>query len=146
MRIVLTCALTVGLVLALVGCQAAEQGTSGEIPPATDPAAGTSPAPPSGSTPGITELDDGRISVEGWLAYVDLEGGFYAIQDGPPSDTPGVEVDVTTVMVIANSPDFGSELESMSGAYVTVIGKALDGASVRMAGPEMLLESIRIAQ
>ncbi len=146
MRIVVVGMLIAGLVLGLVGCSSPERPSLDETPPAGDPASGTTPAPPSGSTPGITQLEGDRITAEGWLAYIDLEGGFYAIQDGPPSDTPEVTVDVATVIVIANSVDFSAELEQLTGSYVIATGTLLDGVSIRMAGPEMMLESIELAR
>ena len=140
-RTVLTLAMALALIFSLAACGQSEEppqsGTDGD-----NPAAGITLAPPEGAEPGVTELGDDRISVQGWLAYVDLEGGFYAIQDGPPSDTPEVEVQNDNVMVIGDPGTFSDELESLLGVYVIATGERLDGASIRMAGPEMSLDSI----
>ena len=126
----------------IAGC-AGETTTPPEVtPPGDSPAAGTSPAAPADSTPGVTDLDDGRIQAEGWLAWIELEGGFYAIVDAPPSDTEGVKSTSGVVMVIGNGNEFTSELESLAGGYVVATGERFEGASIRMAGPEMTLEEI----
>lgn len=146
MRTILTFVLCIGLLVGLTACATAEPEPAATPPAGSDPAAGTSLAAPEGAVPGVTELDDGTIEAEGWLAYVDIEGGFYALQDGPASDTPDVVVDVGTVVVIANSADLTVELEGLRGAYVRATGEMLDGASIRMAGPEMRVNSIELAQ
>lgn len=141
-RTVLTLVLALALVFSLTACSQSEEPPVGGVDGGENPAAGTSPAPPEGAEPGVTELGDDRISVQGWLAYVDLEGGFYAIQDGPPSDTPEVEVQNNNVMVIGDAGTYEGELDSLLGVYVIATGERLDGASIRMAGPEMSLDSI----
>jgi hypothetical protein len=73
----------------------------------------------------------------GTLEWVDLEGGFWAIIDGSQSDTAG-----GTVVVIADPTGFESELDALRGRAVSVIGTRFDGASIRMAGPEIEITSI----
>jgi hypothetical protein len=130
-RTLATIALIALLSVTALGCSATDPDT-GEGAPRN----GTSP------TPDITELDDGRVRVEGWLVRVDLEGGFYAIAKASP--TPDTGSAPETLIVIANADAFARELERMTGEYVRAGGTRLDGASIRMAGPEMQLEEIEV--
>lgn len=83
---------------------------------------------------GLYDLEDGTVQAIGVLEYVDLEGGFYAITGSPEGDG--------NIAVIANGDEFATELEALEGATVSVIGTRADGASIRMAGPEIVAESI----
>lgn len=123
--------------LVLVGC--------GQTP--SDPATGTYPtgqAPePSQSLapPGIYEVEGGKTQALGTLDYRDIEGGFWAVVDTPVAED-AAKADV--VAVIPNADKLGVDLESMKGSYVSAIGKKLDGASIRMAGPEIEAETIEV--
>jgi hypothetical protein len=108
------------------------------------PIAGCTPAPPTGGedrmtfAPGLTQLSDGSAQAVGTLEYRDLEGGMWVIVGGtePAGDAGG------TVAVIANAQDLGSKLEMLKGMRVIAKGVKLDGASIRMAGPEITVTSI----
>ena len=123
--------------LGLVGCTGQEpspdaSGQNSSSPPADSPAGGTQLAP------GLYDLEDGSVQAVGTLEYSDLEGGFWLITGGTASEGNVGE----TVAVIANGGDFTSELEALRGKSVIAKGKRLDGASIRMAGPEIEIESI----
>jgi hypothetical protein len=83
---------------------------------------------------GLYDMDDGTVQAIGTLEYQDLEGGFWAITGGLEGDG--------NVAVIANGADFAEELEALKGRTVSVTGKRLDGASIRMAGPEIEIDSV----
>jgi len=72
--------------------------------------------------------------VLGTLEWVDLEGGFYAVTGAPG--------DGGTVAVVANADEFASELENLTGSTVFITGRRSEDASVRMAGPEVVIDSI----
>ena len=126
------------LVLALVGC--AQQATTPDVaqpeptpaPAPGDAAGGTRPAP------GVYELDERQIQAVGTLAYSDLEGGFWLITGGTEAEGNLGE----TVIVIANGEEFAEQLKALEGALVAATGERFEGASIRMAGPEMTLRSI----
>lgn len=124
-------ALAVFAILAVAGC-AATDNTTTTPPPAGDPFNGTRLAP------GLYDLDDGTAQAVGTLEWVDLEGGFWAVIGG--TEATG---DVgTTVAVIANAAEDDPVYAALAGKTVIVSGSRLDGASVRMAGPEMEASSI----
>lgn len=105
------------IVMALTGC------TTG-----ADPASGTRLAN------GLHEVGDGTVVGLGVLEWIELEGGFYALTGSP--DGGG------TIAVIANPEDFADELRALVGATVQVTGTLADGASIRMAGPEIVIDSL----
>lgn len=122
-------ALLVVAVLALFGCSA----RSSEVPsggPVSDEGphrAGLRPAP------GLYDQSDGSVQAIGVLEYRDLEGGFWAVIDTTEAGGAGGSV----VAVITNSDDFSERIESLEGATVVATGTRLEGASIRMAGPEI---------
>jgi hypothetical protein len=89
--------------------------------------------------PGLYDLADGSVEAVGTLEYRDLEGGAWVIVGGVESGgTLG-----KTLAVIANAANLGSQLGALKGAQVVAKGKRLDGASIRMAGPEISVTSIK---
>ncbi|GAB4264298.1 MAG: hypothetical protein Kow00122_19880 [Thermoleophilia bacterium] len=76
----------------------------------------------------------------GVLRRVDLEGGFWAVTNALPGGEPDEGDKI--IAVLANADDLGLDLESLEGAYVSAVGKLLGGASVRMAGPELQLDTL----
>lgn len=91
---------------------------------------------PSDARPanGLYDQGDGTVMVLGVLEWVDLEGGFYAITGSPEGDE--------NIAVIANADEFADELEALRGSTVLINGTQSDGASIRMAGPEVVIKSI----
>lgn len=90
--------------------------------------------------PGLYDLENGRTQALGVLRRVDLEGGFWAVTNALPGGEPGREEKV--IAVLANAAELGLDLESLEGAYVSAVGKLLGGASIRMAGPELQLDTL----
>ena len=120
--------------VALAGCNAPSSSEKAEEPSS----ASESPAAGSQLAPGLYDLGDSKVQALGTLEWSDLEGGFWLIADG----TRASDDASATVAVIANGADFESQLEPLKGKAVVAIGTRLDGASVRMAGPEIQIESI----
>jgi len=110
-------AFMLAMVMALVGC------TGG-----SDPTSGTRLAN------GLHDLSDGTVVGLGVLEWSDLEGGFYVLTGSP--DGGG------TIAVIANPDDFADDLQALVGATVQVTGMRAEGASSRMGGPEVVIDSI----
>lgn len=120
--------------LVLTGCTTTDSGTPAG--PTTEPTASDPGASSSMLAFGLNELEDGRVQAVGILKYSDLEGGFWQIT-GVPGDPD------ESVAVIANSADFEEELKALENKTVIAEGKKLDGASIRMAGPEIEITSIK---
>ena len=124
------------LAIALVGC-ASETGMDlgeGTPPPAVDGGAASG----SRLAPGLYDLEDGTVQALGVLEYRDLEGGLWAIIGGAEAD--GNIGDV--VAVVANPDSFTAELTSLSGKTVAVTGTRFTGTTIRMAGPEIVVDTI----
>lgn len=85
---------------------------------------------------GLYDLEDGRVQAIGTLEWIDLEGGFYAVTGRPEGEGEG------NIAVIANAAGFEDELERLEGKTVSIIGRRVEGASIRMAGPEIEIETI----
>lgn len=89
--------------------------------------------------PGLYELEDGSVQAVGTLEWSDLEGGFWVITGGTQAEGNVGE----TVAVIANADEFSDELDALKNRQVVASGTKLEGASIRMAGPEIEVESIQ---
>lgn len=130
--------ISIVIVMALAGC-AAEQAAE---PTPPEPSVETPTDPAAGGTRlafGLYDLEDGTVQGVGTLEYVELEGGFWALVGGTAAE--GTEGE--TVAVIANSKEFEDRLKPLSGKTVMITGKRLDGASVRMAGPEVEITDVQ---
>lgn len=92
--------------------------------------------------PGLYELEGGRTQAFGVLVYRDLEGGFWAVVDAQLGE-PNEEAPVIAVLVGAEA--LGVDLAALEGGFVLAEGTLSDGASVRMAGPELLVDTVKEA-
>lgn len=132
-RMPLVLALILVIALALTAC-----AKSPEEPNAVTPPADSGAAAGSRLAPGLYDIEGGTVQAIGTLEWKDLEGGFWAIIGGTESEgNLG-----TVVAVIANGADFADQLEGLDGRTVMATGTRLDGASIRMAGPEIEIDSI----
>ena len=121
---------------ALAGCGAGAQDAT-PAPSTSSPPGGAA----AGSTkmaPGLYDLEDGTAQAVGTAEYRDLEGGFWAVIGGTEAEGDVGKV----VAVIANGDDYAQQLKELQGLSVIVIGTRLDGASTRMAGPEITATSV----
>lgn len=128
----------VGL-LVLVGCTGTGSQTEpkSETPPTSQPPESSAVLAP----PGLYEVEGGKTQALGVLDYRDIEGGFWVVVDTAVAED-AAKADV--VAVIPNAEDLGVDLESMKGNYVSATGTKLDGASIRMAGPEIEADTIEV--
>lgn len=139
MRKILLIIALAALSLLMVACGTAEAPKKSEQPPAEAPSeGGESPSAGMRLAPGYYELEDGKVQAVGTLEYRDIEGGLWAVIGGTEAEGNLGEV----AAVIANPDTFKAELEKLKGGTVLVTGKAAEGASIRMAGPEIEAESI----
>lgn len=127
--------LATALALALVGCAAAPKAGSGLEP---EPVPQESPAAGMRLAPGLYDLADGTVQAIGTLERSDLEGGFWAVIGGTEAEGDVGKV----VAVIANGDALADELTALEGRTVDVLGTRLEGASIRMAGPEIEATSV----
>jgi hypothetical protein len=126
-------AVTATLPAAVTGCDA---GATAEPPSPAPSASGTPSAGPAGGmkiAPGLYDLEDGTVQAVGTVEYRDLEGGFWAVIGGTEAEGDVGKV----VAVIANGGGYAQQLKELEGLSVIVDGTRLEGASTRMAGPEI---------
>lgn len=83
---------------------------------------------------GLYDLPDGTVQAVGTLRYLNLEGGIWAITANIDSDD--------ALAVIANANDLENFLKKLKGKTVMAKGMRFDGASIRMAGPEIEVSDI----
>lgn len=119
------------LVAVLAGCEASREDTAG-TPPDDGAANGSRLAP------GLYDMPDGTVQAVGTLVWRDLEGGFWAIV-APSADEAA---EGATIAVIANGTEMTDVLPALEGRSVVAYGRRFEGASIRMAGPEMTVERI----
>lgn len=128
----------VGLGAAACSAPAREGGAPGAGAGGTP----TSPVVPRGSSPapGITRGAGGVATAFGWVMRSDLEGGFWALVDRPPTESRSGQPRVIVVLL----PGLAGEdaIARLQGAYAEAEGTIAEGASVRMAGPEMKVDRI----
>jgi hypothetical protein len=129
--------LTLAISLGALGC-AAPADKPEPVPPETEAPAPETPADgdAAGSqlAPGLYDLADGSVQALGVLEWRDLEGGFWAIL----STTAADPAEGTIVAVIAPGTDLDDSLKALKGKTVMVTGTRFEGASIRMAGPEIV--------
>ena len=121
---------------ALASCGA---GATDEPPaPSASSAPGGAPAGGTKMAPGLYDLEDGTVQAVGTVEYRDLEGGFWAVIGGTEAEGDVGKV----VAVIANGDDYTQQFKELEGLSVIVKGARLEGASTRMAGPEITATSV----
>ena len=106
-------------------------------PPQTARPRETTLTPPGTVEPGIKNLPDGQVQAAGRVIHFDLEGGFWALTR-PSDDHYTATSDI--VVVVVNAEEVG--LPQYEGQDVAVNGTLIEGASIRMAGPEMTAEEV----
>lgn len=134
MRRIASAAVVALLALTLGACA----GGNGDGTDGTDGNGTTDGAGSSRLAAGLYDMEDGTVQAVGTLTYEDLEGGFWAITGGT-----GTEGNADTIIaVINNSDEFLDQIESLEGKTVLATGTRYDGATIRMAGPEIVIDSI----
>ena len=118
--------------LVLVGCSDA---TSSPLPSASS---SPDPATSSKLAPGLYDLEDGTVQAVGKVEFRDLEGGFWAAIGGSEAEGDVGKV----VAVVANGAEYAQRFKELQRLSVVITGTRLDGASTRMAGPEIEATSV----
>jgi hypothetical protein len=143
-RTVLALLASVTTIVLVIGCAPASDPTPAPQPapaPQPIPAPGSAPtSPPSAAVPrpGLETLPGGSTAARGWIVRSDIEGGFWALSDAEPGATTGS----TILVVLLPGKVVESVLATLEAKYVYVTGPLAQGASIRMAGPEMTVDSI----
>lgn len=109
-----------------------------QTPRATTPAALSFVASRTAS-PGLSERKDGRAEAVGYVTWIGVEGGFWALRDRASqlvTDHPRI------VVVLAPGSVSEKSIAAFEGDYVIVSGKVRTGASTRMSGPELVVGGI----
>jgi hypothetical protein len=122
-------AISLVLALMLVGCTAA----------APEPDAGN-PGDAAGIrlAAGLYDQEDGTVLAIGTLEWRDIEGGFWAVIGG--TEAEGTAGDVAAVLAGIEKDD--ATYTALAGKTVEVKGTRNEGASIRMAGPEITVTAI----
>ena len=128
------------LLIALAGCTAGP-GTTTTLP-APAPAPGQPGGPPTSGMPTVPRIEqnaDGRWTAYGWLVRIDLEGGFWAVVAEPS----GVQTSSPTIIaVLLPGAATEADISGLDGHSVIAVGSRSSGVSVRMAGPEIVVDRI----
>jgi hypothetical protein len=111
--------------------------------PVNPPPASSLPATRS-MAPGISEWAGGSVEAAGWVVWEDLEGGFWALQDVPPSTSSVRQPKI--VAVLLPGAVTAKVISGFEGRYAIADGRIQGGASVRMAGPELVVDRIASAR
>jgi hypothetical protein len=117
-------------------------GACSPDPPAAPSNGDTETSPEAGQrlAPGLYDLsEEDGVHAVGTLVWRDLEGGFWAIAQNVNGAS---ENEGENIAVIANGEDFREQLEPLEGREVIVTGERFDGMSIRMAGPEIVMDSV----
>ncbi len=132
------------VILAVLGALGAGAcGAAVSSSPVSSPGATlTHSAGPTGAMPvkpHLQTLPGGRAQASGWLRYIDLEGGFWALT----ADAPGVQANVPHVVAVLLPHRVGeAAIASRDGLYLVVRGRLSTGVSIRGSGPEILVDGI----
>ena len=136
MRMMIRVAMVVALVgvtvAGLAGCardQAPSIVTESSRPAVVDP-------------PGLYDGPRDTSRAVGVLDFIELEGGFWAVTGVASTDA----AESTVIAAIANADEVESRLVALRGRYVEVTGVIADDASIRMAGPEIVADEIRVLE
>lgn len=139
----MTLLLALSLAVVLAACAPADEPETGAPP--VEPEVGAPGEMPGGETrpaPGLYDLGDGTAQAIGTLAWIDLEGGFWAVTDPTTAGSEGTGP--TTIAVIANGDELDGELRPLEDSMVVLTGERFEGASIRMAGPEIVVETVDV--
>lgn len=90
--------------------------------------------------PGISEWSTGAVEAAGWVRWIDLEGGFWALADAPAAAQGSKQPKVVAVLLPGAVSVEG--IAALTGDYVVASGRIQGGASIRMAGPELVVDTI----
>jgi hypothetical protein len=129
-------------VVALSACGAASPSSAQPAPSLTaTTSGGAGPAGGMPVRPHFEKKADGRALASGWLRHIDLEGGFWALIAEPPGATTNAP---TVIAVLLPGKVTETRIAKHAGAYLIAQGRVSTDASIRKAGPEIFVNSIRL--
>lgn len=135
-RSISACA-TLALAILIAGCAAPSSPVTPGPTGSPTPGGATVPAP------GLQRPAAGPAVAFGWVVREDLEGGFWALEDRPPTSSVS-RPKVVVVLLPGAVTEAG--IARLAGSYARATGTVTGGVSTRMAGPEMKVDSISAAQ
>jgi hypothetical protein len=106
----------------------------------------TSSVDTSPTQAGLSEVGDTLIA-RGWLQEYDIEGGTWVLENLPPTSSAGHAVVVVLVPgTVPLEKIVALRTAGPGGAapFVEVTGRHSPDASIRMAGPEVMVDSIAV--
>jgi hypothetical protein len=108
-----------------------------------------SPQAPSSVAPrtmgaGISDLGDGRVEAAGYVIREGIEGGFWTLSDRPMSTSSVVQPKIIAVLLPGSVSEAG--IAARENSFVVVSGQLQTGPSIRMAGPEVIVDTIAPAR
>jgi hypothetical protein len=86
------------------------------------------------------QLADGSVEATGYVAFSQLEGGFWALYDRPVGPAGAAQPRIVAVLLPGAVAETG--IAALKGARVKVTGRLETGVSTRQAGPEILVDVI----
>lgn len=125
------------LLLVPLAASACATGPSADVPGEPSQTASRTLAP------GITEWAQGTVEAAGWVAWVDVEGGFWALEDAPRTSSSVDRPKIVAVLLPSAATE--KAIEGLEGRYAVATGALQGGASIRMAGPELVVDTIALA-
>lgn len=129
------------LLITVAACGGASPSPGTSSPVMQTPPAGSAPAAGSKLAPGLYDLEGGAVQAVGTVEYRDLEGGFWVVIGGTEAEGDAGK----SVAVIANGADYAELFSQHPGLTFVIDGTRLDGASTRMAGPEITATRVTLA-
>ena len=111
--------LVIMAVLSVLGAGACGASVSSPPAPSSRGTFAGSPSPTGAMPvkPHLQTLPGGRAQASGWLRYIDLEGGFWALT----ADAPGVKADAPHVVAVLLPHKVGeAAIASRDGSYLVV--------------------------
>jgi len=118
-----------------VRCTPAPRDPGGTTAPGT-----STPGPAVQPRSSYSQRADGTVEAIGFVGRSDLEGGFWALYDNPIGPSSASQPRILAVLLAGDVTE--SAIAALDGAHVTLTGRPQPGASVRMAGPEVRVDTI----
>jgi hypothetical protein len=141
-RVVGLSLVTLALLSALaLGACGSFSATAFQPPSSATPTASTGPVGAMPVRPHFEGLSGDRALASGWLRYIALEGGFWALT----ADPPGVKTDSPIeIAVLLPNKVSKAAIASHDGSYLVAQGKLSPDASIRDSGPEILVDAVQL--
>lgn len=143
MRMPMMVAVACAAALALAACTGGGAGGGGGTQPT--PASQTPTPAPAAHLAALEKHADGTADAWGYVTRMQLEGGFWALVKVPPYQKGLTAGGNPTIVVLLPGAVSDAAIAGNQNTFVHVTGKLATGPSIRMAGPEMTVDTIEPA-